>query len=151
MGKQSQARCGLVVSEDRGVALLYRVRFRRGWLVVTALAVLTAGWASAQTIGLQGGRISRLIDQAGTARDKALGSFKDAAIASPLPDPRCPASSSIRLETDTQGLVVPLDCSFWTLQAQSFRTTNYLYTGIGTERSVSCFDPVAREGGASCR
>lgn len=49
----------------------------------------------------------------GTSRDWLDIRFRDAAIADPVPDPRCPASSSLRIASEGQTSSIDLDCTMW--------------------------------------
>lgn len=83
--------------------------------IAIGVALLCGGVAAqaAETPMLQG-KVVKFKNKAGTVFDQALVKFvKEASLTAPLPDPRCPAASSIRLTTDGQDVVRPLDCAKW--------------------------------------
>src|SRR5262249_32862079 len=110
----------------------------RNWLGValSLTAVVCALPASATTVTLVGGRVAKLKDKAGTSSDKAILKFvNEPDVSPPFPDPRCPASSSVRLQTD-QPIVGPiaLHCFDWQLTSSGFSYKDSDATAGGVQK-----------------
>src|SRR5262250_530030 len=93
-----------------------------GALLASTLALCTVP-AGAADVPMLGGKVAKLKDKAGTVSDQALVKFtKEMALATLPPSPICPATSMIRLTSDTGDTLVTLDCSHW-----SATGSRYLY------------------------
>lgn len=87
------------------------------------LAAVVAVWclpAAGADTTLRFGRIAKIKDKDGTASDQVIVKFvKESGLITTLPSPLCPAASTIHLKTDTQDLLIALDCSFWSASGSS--------------------------------
>lgn len=94
---------------------------RYGLGVALAIAVVCGSWpAQGADVTLRFGRIAKLKDKDGTAKDQVIVKFvKESGLNAVIPSPLCPASSSIGLTTDAQDLLIDLDCAFWTASGSS--------------------------------
>lgn len=88
------------------------------------LGITLAVWcvpASAADVTLRFGRLAKLKDKDGTDKDQVIVKFvKESGLTAALPSPLCPAASSIRLTTDLQEVVIPLDCAFWEAKGSGY-------------------------------
>lgn len=76
--------------------------------------------AQGADVTLRFGRIAKLKNKDGTASDQAIVKFvKESGLTAAIPSPLCPATSSIGLTTDTQDLLIDLDCALWTPSGSS--------------------------------
>jgi hypothetical protein len=91
-------------------------------IFAVSLSLLAA--VPAHPVDLVNGKKARFRNEPGTSRDRAVVKFvREALVTSPLPDPRCPAVSTLTISTDTQTFgPVTLDCNFW-----GARSTGFLY------------------------
>lgn len=82
---------------------------------------LSAAPASAAETTLRFGRIAKLKDKDGTAKDQVIVKFvKESGLTSALPSPLCPAASAIRLTTDAREVEIPLACGSWAATGSGF-------------------------------
>ncbi|MFN8644804.1 MAG: hypothetical protein U0802_25230 [Candidatus Binatia bacterium] len=91
-------------------------------LLAMAALVMALGSLPAQgaDVTLRFGRIAKLRDKDGTGSDQVIVKFvKESGLTTAVPGPLCPATSSIGLTTDTQDLLIVLDCAFWSAAGSS--------------------------------
>lgn len=109
----------------------------RGARAALALAmVLCVGAAApAGAVDLLAGKIVKSKNKPGNASDKGLVKVvKDPAIASPLPSPLCPETSTIRLTTDVGDAVGTLDCNAWAAKGSGFGYADPFGVGLGAQK-----------------
>jgi hypothetical protein len=110
------------------VARPIEAQYRRGGravqlvkCVLGVILLLASAAAPGAEVPLLQGRVAKLKNKAGTVFDKLGVTFSgESGLTGVLPDPRCPAVSSIRLKTDAAEVVAPLDCSLWTAKGTGY-------------------------------
>lgn len=97
------------------------MRVTTGVLVATIALAIGSLPAGAVEETLRFGRIAKLKDKDGAGKDQVIVKFvKESGLTAALPSPLCPQVSAIRLTTDLQEVVIPLDCSFWAATGSGF-------------------------------
>ncbi|MEO8605123.1 MAG: hypothetical protein ABI629_21325 [bacterium] len=88
---------------------------------VLGATLLLATVAHSAEVPLVGGKVAKLKNKLGTVFDQLSVTFgKEAGLTGALPPPICPAVTTIRLKTEAQDVVTPLNCAFWSQQGTGF-------------------------------
>jgi hypothetical protein len=111
------------------------------WRAVLCSLVGTLVWVSplaAGAVSLVNGRSARFQDKAGTSHDSVTVRFaREPGMLTPLPDPRCPADSSVSIVTDTQSVgPIALGCTFWRTARSGYVYRDADGTAGGVKRVV---------------
>lgn len=89
-------------------------------IVGTGLLLAAGTRAAAVDVTLNGGKLIKLANKAGTSADQAMVKvINDRALTDAIPSPLCPAESTVRLTSNTEEVVVALDCAKWSAKGAS--------------------------------
>jgi cysteine-rich repeat protein len=92
---------------------------------IVAVLVLAAGAVPAEAqVALLGGRVARIVNRSGVESDSAAIKFKRDPGLTVTRDPRCPATSTLRLAAGATSTNIPLPCGFWAAAGAGFKYTD---------------------------